>query len=502
MSNRLFNTPFEIFLHVVLLLDVVNAAITHDRITAYDFIAVYCEDFGIADRSLNGENCFAFSELSARRNLTKAAIKDLVVDGLVVAVDGEWGILYLILENGRKMSEGFQSEYASRYKELIRLVVERYKDSSDVQLLIRMYNDTSDSSAFNMLAVMLFLLQDYFEYGAYTNTQDIIESNGPGDILWDKTINETFTLLSNNRPYYPELLTMKRVNDDFDFFKRLHECILTRCTEELREADLLDLFDIMGVDISDEHIEDFGDKEYVLERIVKELNVQFNTRKQLLLKTLYAYIANSSALDDLDCFSMFGTNSFNLVWEKVCAEVMDNQLQKPIGGLRLPVPLAEQYRDMRHKKLIDLIDKPQWSGTAPTGEPFVKQAEDTLIPDLISIVCVDGDYQFIIFDAKYYNIQFEHNKKLRGQPGIESITKQYLYQLAYQPFVETHQISTVRNCFLIPTASSDVIEKGVVPLGMLQNLGLQNIQIRLLPASTMYKHYIDNTKFNLQSLNL
>ena len=371
-----------------------------------------------------------------------------------------------------------------------------------------MYNDTSDSSAFNMLAVMLFLLQDYFEYGAYTNTQDIIEFNGSGDILLDKTINETFTLLSNNRPYYPELLTMKRVNDDFDFFKRLHECIFPRCTEELRDADLLDLFDIMGADISDEHIEDFGDKEYVLERIVKELNVQFNTRKQLLLKTLYAYIANSSVLDDLDCFSMFGTNSFNLVWEKVCAEVMDNQLQKPIGGLRLPVPLTEQYCDMRHKKLIDLIDKPQWSGTAPNGESFVKQAEDTLIPDLISIVNivnvvnVDGTYQFIIFDAKYYNIQLEHSKKLRGQPGIESITKQYLYQLAYQPFVEAHQISTVQNCFLMPTAASEVAENGEVSLGMLQNLGLQNIQIRLLPASIMYRHYMDDTKFNLQSLNL
>ena len=258
----------------------------------------------------------------------------------------------------------------------------------------------------------------------------------------------------------------------------------------------------MGVDISDEHIEDFGDKEYVLERIVKELNVQFNTRKQLLLKTLYAYIANSSALDDLDCFSMFGTNSFNLVWEKVCAEVMDNQLQKPIGGLRLPVPLAEQYRDMRHKKLIDLIDKPQWSGTAPNGEPFVKQAEDTLIPDLISIVNVDGDYQFIIFDAKYYNIQLEHNKKLRGQPGIESITKQYLYQLAYQPFVEAHQIGTVRNCFLMPTASAEIIEKGTASLAMLSNLGLQDIQVRLLPAEMMYRHYIENTKIDIQSLNL
>ena len=295
---------------------------------------------------------------------------------------------------------------------------------------------------------------------------------------------------------------LHRVVDSGCVSRHIHECILTRCTEELRDADLLDLFDIMGVDISDEHIEDFGDKEYVMERIAKELNVQFNTRKQLLLKTLYAYIANSSALDDLDCFSMFGTNSFNLVWEKVCAEVMDNQLQKPIGGLRLPVPLTEQYRNMRHKKLIDLIDKPQWSGTAPTGEPFVKQAEDTLIPDLISIVCVDGNYQFIIFDAKYYNIQFEHNKKLRGQPGIESITKQYLYQLAYQPFVEAHQINTVRNCFLMPTASMEIVEKGTVSLTMLRNLGLQDIQVRLLPAKLMYQHYIENTKIDIRTLNL
>lgn len=377
-------------------------------------------------------------------------------------------------------------------------VLEKYNSKEQI---IRMYNDTSDSSAFNMLAVMLFLLQDYYDYGPYTNTQDIIESSGTGDILWDKTINETFTLLSNNRPYYPELLTMKRITDDFDFFKRLHECILTRCTEELHDADLLDLFDIMGADISDEQIEDFGDKEYVLDRIVKELNVQFNTRKQLLLKTLYAYIANSSALDDLDCFSMFGTNSFNLVWEAVCADVMDNQLQKPIGGIKLPVPLSPKYQDQRRKKLIELIDKPQWSGFSSNGT-FTKEAADTLIPDLISIVKVDDEYQFIIFDAKYYNIQLEENKKLRGQPGIESITKQYLYQLAYQPFVEEHQIKTVRNCFLMPTNGNDVVVKGTVSLAMLSSLGLQDIQIRLLPAQTMYKHYIENTKMDISILQL
>lgn len=391
-----------------------------------------------------------------------------------------------------------KSEPKMELKQILK-VLEKYNSKEQI---IRMYNDTSDSSAFNMLAVMLFLLQDYFEYGAYTNTQDIIESNGTGDILWDRTINETFTLLSNNRPYYPELLTIKRVNDDFDFFKRLHECILTRCTEELRDAGLLDLFDIMGADLSDEGIDDFGDKEYILDRIVKELNIQFNTRKQLLLKTLYAYIANSSALDDLDCFSMFGTSNFNLVWEKVCAEVLDNQLQKPIGGLRLPVPLAEQYRDMRYRRLIELIDKPQWICTSPNGENVIKDAEETLIPDIVSIVNVEGKCQFIIFDAKYYNIQLQYDKKLRGQPGVESITKQYLYQLAFQSFVEAHSINSVKNCFLLPTSSEEIQNVGFASLAMLDALGLQRISVCLLPASLMYKHYLANTKFDIAQLKL
>ena len=32
---------------------------------------------------------------------------------------------------------------------------------------------------------------------------------------------------------------------------------------------------------------------------------------------------------------------------------------------------------------------------------------------------------------------------------------------------------------------------------MLSNLGLQDIQVRLLPAEMMYRHYIDNTKVRL-----
>lgn len=379
-------------------------------------------------------------------------------------------------------------------KQIIK-VLERYNAKEQI---IRMYNDSEESNSFNLLSVMIYLLHDYYENGAYTNTQDIIETNGSGEILWDKTINETFTYLSNNRPYYAELFTQKRINDDFDYFKRLHESIVSICSKELQDADLLDLFDILPVEVSDEELDDFGETDYILYRIQNELNLQFNTRKQLLLKTLYAYVANSSALADIDCFTMFGTNSFNLVWEKVSAEVMDNQLQSPLGSL--PISLANGYSP--HDLLISLIEKPKWNGYMQDRSEFQKIGKDTLVPDLVSIHKMDNSHQFIIFDAKYYNIQLEQGKVLRGQPGIADITKQYLYQLAFKKFVNDHGIQDVKNCFLMPTEQQSIFVKGYVNMEMLDALGLQNIQIRQLPADMVYSHYLANEKMDIGLLHL
>lgn len=365
-------------------------------------------------------------------------------------------------------------------------VLEKYNSKEQI---IRMFNDSSESSSFNLLAVLLFLIQDYYENGVYSNTEDIIENNGSGEILWDKTINETFALLSNNRPYYINLQTKKRITNDFDYFQRLHECILTKASKEMRDADLLDLFEITEIDLTDETLDDFGDKEYILYRIENELSTQFNTRKQLVLKTIYAYINHSGNLYDTDCLSMFGTNSFNLVWESVCADVMDNQLNARLSALKLPIALKPEYD--RNTKLIDLIEKPFWSVTGKT-------ANDTLIPDLISIA---GD-EFIIFDAKYYNAQLEPGIAPKGQPGIESVTKQYLYQLAYQKFIGDHGFAEVKNCFLMPTENEEVELRGEASMEMLSALGLQNIKVRFIPATMAYDHYLSGRKMDIRVLEL
>ena len=369
-------------------------------------------------------------------------------------------------------------------------VLEKYNAKEQI---VRMYNDSNESSAFNLLAVLLFLLQDYYESGVYSNTEDILESNGSGEILWDKTINETFAFISDSRPYYIDIQTKKRVTNDYDYFKRLHECILTRASEELKNAELLDLFEITGVYLTDEELDDFGEVEYICYRIEKELSTQFNTRKQLLLKTIYTYITHSGSLNDVDCLSLFGTNSFNLVWERVCSDTLDNQLSIQLGMLDLPIKLQMGYD--RKMTLLDVIEKPLWTATGRT-------AKDTLIPDVVSIHRTVAGADFIISDAKYYNVILELNQTPRSQPGIESVTKQYLYQLAYKRFIEDHKFRHVKNCFLFPTEENEVIIKGDVVLHMLEDLNLQSIKVRLIPARVVYDYYLAGKELDITYLRL
>lgn len=130
--------------------------------------------------------------------------------------------------------------------------------------IIHMYNEGGRTSTFNRLAVIVYLINDYYENGLYTNTQEIIETNGMGEIHWDKTINGTFPIIKENRPYYVELQTKKRATDDNDFFKRLHECLLTLCSKELADADLPELLDITGIELTDETLIDLGEDDYLL----------------------------------------------------------------------------------------------------------------------------------------------------------------------------------------------------------------------------------------------
>lgn len=380
--------------------------------------------------------------------------------------------------------------------EEMKQVLSVLKKYNSKEQTINRFNGYSESDTFNMLAVVLYLLNDYQENGIYLNQQEVIETNGEGEILWDNTINETYPIISNNRPFYIELQTKNRIDDDMDYFKRLHQSILSTCSKKMKEMDILELFEIEEVNISEETLVDFGDIEYVLYQLRKELKIQFSTRKQDVLKTLYAYVAHSKVYEDSFGISMYGTNSFNLVWEEVCAEVFNNQLQRSIGKIKLPTGLSDKYIKRQHKTLMEIIEHPVWRHIDEKGSIYNHIAKGTLEPDLISLYGKGKTMCFGIFDAKYYIITLDENRVL-SQPGVGDITKQYLYQLAYNDFIHEHEFSYVQNAFICPSQESKIEVLGEVEMSMLYNLQekkLKNISVVKLPANLMYKYYCTNKK--------
>lgn len=367
-------------------------------------------------------------------------------------------------------------EPKSQLKQVLK-VIEKFNKKEQT---IKIFNDSDYSKTYNNLAVCLYFMNDYFEYGLYYNEVSILEENGTGEIYWDKTINDAFTLISDNKPYYPSVYTKKRINDEFDFFKELHATIISKCCNELKEADLLDLFDLTEIYLNDKELDEYGDIDYILYRLENEINIQFNTRKNNLLKMMYAYISTKGTINELEYLNIFGTNSFNLIWE----DVLNDHLNTPLYKL----PLLYNRYEKSNRKLIDIIEKPKWIDSDEEGI-FSNKAK-TLIPDTIVI---DKEVM-IIYDAKYYCFENKRNY-LRGQPGIESITKQYLYQLAYKDFAKKNGIKIIRNCFIIPTEGNEIINKGKVELNMLGNLELEPIKILLLPTQQIFKLYLSNKKF-------
>lgn len=117
----------------------------------------------------------------------------------------------------------------------------------------------------------------------------------------------------------------------------------------------------------------------------------------------------------------------------------------------------------------------------------------TLIPDIISFAVDDGGCRvFCIYDAKYYVPSVA--KKIEKQPGLESVTKQFLYQSAYKDFVEAHRFDYVVNAFLVPTADDELRELARVSfpkvMGEVKSPFSNYIHMWALPACEVFEAFL------------
>ncbi len=386
-------------------------------------------------------------------------------------------------------------------------VIRKY-DSNEQ--LIHLYNGIDESKVFNKLAVSLYLLRDYYENGIYTNQEEIIETNGEGEINWDKTINETFAIIKNKTPYYVELQTINTQSNDQDYFTLLHQCILTLCSEELSKGGLLSLFNIQPVELSGNSLDDFGDADYIKYRLEVEIQKQFVTKKQILLKTLYTLISEMKSTETANSFSLYGTNAFYLVWEKACSEIFENIKDKTFRELKKKYPSIFN-KDKIPNPNYDLdLDNPgrEFLDDSKQFKDFIEQikwiyndraikAAETLEPDIISIF----RNRFFILDAKYYFICID-DSGIHKQPGIQDVVKQFAYHRAFSGFIKEYKLKSVNNAFFILKKSSDISKEifhivGKAELSLMQDYAFKSlapIQIVELTPEFVYENYLKSKK--------
>lgn len=135
MRNKIFNTPFENMLRILLLTETVNKPMNIDRMAALDFICIFGKKCRVLDKNLHGDNEFGFSEFTTKRERITEAAKLAVKNNFLMVENTKDGFAYSINARGKQVNQGLQSPYARAYVIGAKIVNSRFSAYSDEEIL-------------------------------------------------------------------------------------------------------------------------------------------------------------------------------------------------------------------------------------------------------------------------------------------------------------------------------------------------------------------------------
>lgn len=374
------------------------------------------------------------------------------------------------------------------FKQILK-VIKKY-NRKNPQLYL--FNGIQNERIYNKLSLQLYLLSDYFENGLYTNEKQEYAINGEGPIDFQKTIDEEYAFIQDNTPVYLNYYTNETLNNDNDYITQLHKIILSECSSELKESGILELFEIPEVQFTNDKRDILGPDYQILYKLRNSIQLEYNDKKKNLLKSIFVYISNEKLNKTQYFLNLYGTNSFNLVWEKVCGETFGNIRDLPLVKIENLIGKIRQ-EDINKRNLKDFIEHAKWYFNKNAIE-----ASKTLEPDILLIQNKDKK-NFFILDAKYYFIEYDETH-IYHQPGIQDVVKQFAYEKAYKQFLKNYNFHGIANAFLIPKKSSsdnigNIINIGKVTLDLMQYYALKSltdIQVIEIEPYYIYNLYLNN----------
>lgn len=207
--------------------------------------------------------------------------------------------------------------------------------------------------------------------------------------------------------------------------------------------------------LSEEELDHFGDADYQIAQINKELNVQFITKACATLNLMKELIQRSTENQANNYESLsFGMTGVEHLWETACAEVLGTELEKKIRDCGFPDGPA----DVTFSKYMPRVF---WTNLVPDGNGKSDSKDFNLDKgsqrnkkagwrlDFIRTYRPHGHVEkLVILDSKYYCARW-HNGSISGQPGTPDIAKQMFYQMAFADLISGKNIGVV-NAFLLP----------------------------------------------------
>ena len=372
-------------------------------------------------------------------------------------------------------------------KSIIRLMnsfSEREKlDSDEIEYL----SLEKESLEENIIPIMCYLLDDYLDNGIYMNEIEATEINGDGDINWERTIEEIDPVVINKQWLYSDFITYRNVLNENNYITKLHGTIINDCLKFFDDKQLNMIFDYSYISNVDNSFEEFDDYNNVCNEIDKEITIQFNDRKRRILQAMKLYIEKKCGTGEAS-LSLYGTRNFKWIWEVVCGYVFENEFIK---------------QGKNSKYSIYKIESPKW--LIDNRYDFqcgynndIENKKNRLTPDILNVYKLKEKNVLLILDAKYYFVRVDSNGNIIGNPGIDDITKQYLYHTALKKYISENNIGKVINAFLFPGEKETYVQ-GKVSLGFMEQFSDTNINLIKLNVVQIINLYCNMKRYNISS---
>lgn len=380
----------------------------------------------------------------------------------------------LVLKNGENIL--FLPKYfkdttqlnKSKYIKLMLRVLQKYKKTRIENLIDDEILDEEDEFL-HLYGTIGYLIQYYSEHGLYVNEYSEKVFYGSSEIDWQSTIDQgTAYLTRSGSSVYLDLIKDEMEYDWLAPITEIHKSVLNRCTTLIKEWGLDEILD--WPEISLEVNENWMDKPVEAEYwIDKAMQSEFQDQKLLLLKNLLLFLKEINSMKFNTDYQLIGSKYFQNIWERCCSEVLQH-----------------------NPNLQEEILKPVWENKTNTD-----RNRKTLKPDFLKHLLKGNTNTLLIFDAKYYAIEF-HGNHVKHNPGIDDVSKQYMYHQALMKFIKEKKVSKVYNAFLFPALEETEQVFGKATLEFVTHL--PPVFLIKLNAEEFFSMYLKGQHWSLNQL--